>query len=80
MPRNDSFFVRVDAREFKRRLNSSPGCGVRRRAFETVILDAMGDVLAIMHAAAIDERGRCHPTEYYLRRVDPPRQRLRLVA
>ena len=80
MKHPDSFFVRVDAREFKRRLNSSPGCSIRRRAFETVISDNEGDILGIMHAASIDERGRCHPTEYYLRRLDPPLLQARRVA
>jgi hypothetical protein len=80
MKHPESFFVRVDVREFKRQLNRYPGCTVRRRAFETVIHDDAGDVLAIMHAASIDERGRCHPTEYYLRRAEPVPSRLRLVA
>lgn len=80
MNHKDSFFVRVDVRDFKRRLNGSPGCTIRRRGFETVICDAEGDVLGIMHAASIDERGRCHPTEYYLRRMDPPGLQPRLVA
>ena len=68
----DSFFVRVDYREFKRRLNRCPSADIRRKAYETVIYDEDGDILGIVHAASIDERGRCHPTEYYLRRLDPP--------
>lgn len=80
MKSDHSFFVRVDYREFKRRLNRSPGCEIRRRAYETVIYDGEGDVLGIVHAASIDEKGRVHPTEYYLRRIDPPQLRPRLVA
>jgi hypothetical protein len=80
MVSENSFFVRVDYREFKCRLNSVPGCDVRRKAFETVILDGEGDILGIVHAASIDEKGRCHPTEYYLRRMDPPQHNSRLVA
>lgn len=78
--RNDSFFVRVDYREFKRRLNCSPGCEIRHKGYETVIFDNVGDILGIVHAAAIDEKGRCHPTEYYLRRIDLPQQGSRRVA
>jgi hypothetical protein len=80
MKANSSFFVRVDYREFKRRLNRSPGCAIRRKAYETVICDDEGDILGIVHAASIDEKGRVHPTEYYLRRLDPPRRHPRLVA
>ena len=80
MRSSSSFFVRVDYREFKRRLNSTPGCDIRHKGFETVIQDAEGDILGIVHAASIDEKGRVHPTEYYLRRIDPPKQYPRLVA
>lgn len=80
MKSNSSFFVRVDYSEFKRRLNRNPGCDIRRKAYETVICDGEGDVLGIVHAASIDEKGRVHPTEYYLRRVDPPQRKSRLVA
>ena len=77
---NDSFFVSVDYREFKRRLNRCPRPEIRRKAYETVICDEEGDVLGIVHAASIDERGRCHPTAYYLRRNDPPHAVPRAVA
>lgn len=80
MRSTDSFFVRVDYREFKRRLNRCPRADVRRKGYETVILDEEGDILGIVHAASIDERGRCHPTEYYLRRIDPPGSSSALVA
>ena len=77
---NSSFFARVDQCEFRGRLNRSPGCDIRRGDYETVIYDNLGDILAIMHAASIDESGRCHPTEYFLRRIDPPPHPARLVA
>ena len=81
MNADNSFFVRVDYSEFKRRLNRSARCDIRRKAYETVILDGEGDILGIVHAASIDEKGRVHPTEYYLRRIDPPQQQHpRLVA
>jgi len=80
MKSDSSFFVRVDYREFKRRLNRSPGCDIRRKAYETVIYDSDGDILGIVHAASIDDKGRVHPTGYFLRRLDPPQQNPRLVA
>lgn len=76
----DSFFVRVDYREFKRRLNRCPRPDIRHKSFETVIFDEEGDILGIVHAASIDEKGRCHPTEYFLRRMDPPHATPRAVA
>ena len=80
MKSSNSFFVQVDPAEFKRRLNRCPNPDIRRKAYETVIFDGAGDILGILHAASIDEKGRCHPTEYYLRRIDPPQRQLRLVA
>jgi hypothetical protein len=80
MRTTDSFFVSVDYREFKRRLNRCPRPEIRRKAYETVIYDEEGDVLGIVHAASIDEKGRCHPTEYFLRRLDPPHATPRAVA
>ena len=73
MKSSNSFFVQVDQAEFKLRLDRCSDLDIRRKA---------GDILGILHAASIDEKGRCHPTEYYLRRIDPPqRQRhSRLVA
>ena len=65
MESQSSFFVRVDYSEFKK---------TRRDIISE------GDVLAIVHAASIDEKGRVHPTEYYLRRVDPLLRKPRLVA
>jgi hypothetical protein len=76
----ESFFVKVDYREFKRRINRCPSADIRRKGYETVISDEEGDILGIVHAASIDERGRVHPTEYYLRRTDPPGVSPRQVA
>jgi hypothetical protein len=80
MRTDDSFFTRVDYREFKRRINRCPRPDIRHKSFETVIFDEEGDILGIVHAASIDEKGRCHPTEYYLRRLDPPHATPRAVA
>ena len=74
MKSSNSFFVQVDQAEFKLRLNRCPDLDIRRKAYETVIYDRAGDILGILHAASIDEKGRCHPTEYYLRRIDPPQR------
>jgi hypothetical protein len=73
------FFCQVDASEFRRRINRDAG-KIKRSGYETVIFDSAGDILGIMHAASIDEKGRVHPTQYYLRRMDPPVAGLSLVA
>ena len=80
MHTNDSFFVTADYREFKRRINRCPRPEIRRKSYETVIYDEEGDILGIFHAASIDEKGRCHPTAYYLRRANPPHATPRAVA
>ena len=50
-----------------------PSCAADNSAY-------FGDILGVVHAASIDERGRVHPTEYYLRRVDLPGVNSRQVA
>lgn len=76
----ESFFVKVDYRDFKRRINRCPRVDIRHKGYETVISDEEGDILGIVHAASIDERGRVHPTEYYLRRTDLASTNSRQVA
>ena len=76
----ESFFVKVDYRDFKRRINRCPRADIRHKGYETVISDEEGDILGIVHAASIDERGRVHPTEYYLRRTDLVSTNSRQVA
>ena len=76
---DQKFFIRVDYTEFRRRMNRD-AVQVSRSGYETVLFDAEGDILGIMHAASIDEHGRCHPTEYYLRRVEFPAAEMSLVA
>lgn len=77
--RKPTFFTRVEYSEFRRRLDQEP-VEVSHSGYETILYDVDGDILGIIHAASIDETGRCHPTEYYLRRVEPQRTPIRLVA
>lgn len=77
--KEQKFFTQVEYREFRRRLNRE-AANVSHKGYETVVYDTVGDILGIMYAASIDERGRCHPTEYYLRRTDPVQTQVRLVA
>lgn len=77
---NDSFFVEVPVDAFRRRLNATPGCEIRRKGFETVVFDSEGDILGIVHAASIDETGAVHPTRYHLRRTEPGVAVSQLVA
>ena len=78
MPK-ENFFAQVDYKEFRRRMNRN-AVQVSRTGYETVLYDAEGDLLGIMHAASIDERGKVHPTAYYLRRSEPEHIATRLVA
>ena len=75
----ENFFVQVDYKEFRRRMNRN-ATQVSRTGYETVLYDAAGDLLGIMHAASIDERGKVHPTDYFLRRSEPAQASTRLVA
>jgi len=77
---NESFFVEVRVDLFRRRLNATPGCEIRRKGFETVIFDSEGDILGIVHAASIDENGTVYPTSYYLRRTEPAADASQRVA
>ena len=76
MKSSNSFFVQVDQAEFKLRLDRCSDLDIRRKAYETVIYDRAGDILGLLHAASIDENGRCHPTEHSLRPIDPPHRQL----
>ena len=60
-------FTQVDYRQFRQYLAQIPGQQIRTRGYETEICDADGDIQAIVHAASIDENGRCHPASYHVR-------------
>jgi len=77
---DNSFFIAVEVDAFRRRLNATPGCEIRRKGYETVVFDSSGDILGLVHAAAIDECGDCHPTRYYLRRHELPVAHEQMVA
>lgn len=63
---HSNVFTQVDYRSFRRYLAGINTPKIRERGYETVICDRHGEVQAIVHAAAIDERGRCHPAGYYV--------------
>ena len=60
-------FTQVDYQQFRQFLSTVATRKVKNKGFETVIYDMQGDVLAIVHAASIDDKGNCHEAEYHLR-------------
>jgi hypothetical protein len=60
-------FTRVSYQQFRQYLAGTATQKVKSRGFETAIFDQQGDILAIVHAASIDAKGKCHPAEYYIR-------------
>lgn len=64
---NKSVFASVNYRQFRSFLADFASNKIKGQGYETVIYDDMGNVQAIVHAASIDEHGRCHPAEYFVR-------------
>lgn len=62
-----SVFTQVDYRQFRQHLADFSTRTVEGKGFETVIYDQHGDIQAIVHAASIDNNGRCFPAEYFIR-------------
>jgi hypothetical protein len=60
-------FTQVDYGQFRQFLATTATQKVKNRGFETAIYDQRGDIQAIVHAASIDAKGKCHPAEYYIR-------------
>jgi hypothetical protein len=60
-------FTQVDYKQFRQFLSAVATRKVKNKGFETVIYDTQGDVLAIVHAASIDDKGNCHDAEYHVR-------------
>lgn len=60
-------FSQVDYRQFRQHLADITTSTVKGKGFETIIYDRKGDIQAIIHAASIDNNGRCYPAEYYIR-------------
>jgi hypothetical protein len=63
----DSVFTQVNYRQFRQYLATIATHKVKGKGYETAIYDKWGDIQAIMHAASMDERGRCYAAEYYIR-------------
>jgi hypothetical protein len=60
-------FTEIDYQQFRQLLGNTATRKVKTRGFETTIFDQDGEILAIVHAASIDEKGNCHAAEYHVR-------------
>ena len=60
-------FTQVDYRQFRQHLADITTSTIKGKGFETIIYDQHGDIQAIIHAASIDNKGRCYPAEYFIR-------------
>lgn len=67
--KKQSFFTRVDYRQFRQFMQQLGGHHIKNRGYETEIYDSHGDLQAIIQAASIDEQGRCHPASYHVHQV-----------
>ena len=69
----NTVFTQVDYRQFRDTLALHETARIRNRGYETVIFKG-DEILAIMHAASIDETGQCYPATYYIRHHSHPQQ------
>lgn len=60
-------FTPVDYRQFRQHLADFKTTTVDSKGYETIIYDQHGDIQAIVHAASIDNLGRCYAAEYFIR-------------
>lgn len=60
-------FTQVDYRQFRQHLADFASTTIEGKGYETIIYDQHGDIQAIVHAASIDNNGRCFPAEYFIR-------------
>lgn len=60
-------FTQVDYSQFRQLMAAVATQKVKKKGFETVIYAADGDILAIVYAASIDEKGKCHPAQYHIK-------------
>lgn len=60
-------FTQVDYRQFRQHLADFASRTIEGKGYETIIYDQHGDIQAIVHAASIDNSGRCYPAEYFIR-------------
>ena len=60
-------FTQVDYRQFRQHLADITTTTIKGKGYETAIYDTSGDIQAIVHAASIDNNGRCYPAEYFIR-------------
>jgi hypothetical protein len=64
---NSRVFTHVNYRQFRLYLADITTSTIKNKGYETIIHDRSGDIQAIIHAASIDNHGRCYPAEYFIR-------------
>lgn len=66
---NKHVFNPVNYRQFRAFLAGIGASKVKSqgKGYETAIYDDAGQIQAIVHAASIDEKGRCYSAEYFIR-------------
>lgn len=62
-----SVFIPVSYRQYRQFIAGIDTRKIKGKGYDTAIYDTAGDIQAIVHAASIDEKGRCYPAEYYVR-------------
>ena len=62
-----SVFIPVSYRQYRQFIAGIKTQKIKGKGYDTAIYDTAGDIQAIVHAASIDEKGRCYPAEYYVR-------------
>ena len=62
-----SVFIPVSYRQYRQFIAGVDTRKIKGKGYDTAIYDTAGDIQAIVHAASIDEKGRCYPAEYYVR-------------
>lgn len=60
-------FTQVDYQQFRQFLDTITTRKIKNKGFETAIYDQQGDIQAIVYAASIDDKGKCHPAEYHVK-------------
>ncbi|MBN4055537.1 hypothetical protein JYU12_02210 [bacterium AH-315-K03] len=69
---NNQVFTQVNYRQFRQFMDSITTTVIKGKGYETAIYDNHANIKAIVHAASIDEKGRIHPSEYYIKATALP--------
>tara|TARA_B110000444_G_scaffold253413_1_gene284251 strand:- start:1079 stop:1321 length:243 start_codon:yes stop_codon:yes gene_type:complete len=62
----ENCFTQVNYRRFRQMLTYISLGDTGDHGTDTFIFDQAGKVRAVMQAASIDRKGRCHPSRYYI--------------